>query len=1066
MRSHRSAMVLPALLACLLWGTQLSAQATTGTVTGRVVDATTQQPIPSASVLVVGTQRGVLTSPDGRFLITNAPAGQQRIRASIIGYSAQEQAVNVTPGQAASVTLELSPTAVQLTEVVAVGYGTQRRADVTGSVASVSTEQLQRTAVTSLQQGLQGAVAGVQVTQGDAAPGGGIRMQIRGTNSFNPGSATPLYVIDGIPLAASGVNKDALGSRREGDLNSLTETNPLATLAPSDIESIEVLKDASATAIYGSRGANGVVIITTRRGRRDSAGQFSFNMTHGLASVVREIPVLDAYGFTSYVNQAYINAYGPDTEYPYGGRVGSRTPEQIRDLVGAGTNWQREIFRDAPTSDYQLGFSGGDDNGTYSIMANWLDQTGVIRGSGFDRTGLRINLDRNVFSAVRVSTNVALTRSLNNMVRTASMSGWRNVGIVRQALTYVPIQWPDTTGTRTDPRAEDAATWSAYGANPLRYTDEVSESDQITRGVGGLRAVTQLGHGLALDISVGSNYERRSYKTYFPRTVNEGRAVNGHAIQAGSEFTNIVSENLLRFNRSVGAAHRLDAITGFTYENNWSTWNSMEAQTFPNDILGANVMQGGSNVFPGQSSISDWQLASFLGRVNYTLLDRYVLTATFRADGSSKFAANNKWAYFPAVAAAWRVVDEPFLANQNLLSDLKLRASYGRSGNQAIGPYESLASLTVNQILMNGVPTAAYVVNRLANPNLKWETTDQYNLGLDFGTWNNRITGLVDVYHKSTYDLLQQISLANVTGFGTAWTNSGEVTNRGVEAQIGVDVLTGENLGGLRWNVSANASRNRNRIETLGTGLEQQFAGRLGSGGGLEATPFIQKEGLPIGAMWGYRTDGLVRTAADSVAYAALNPGAFRIGDVRLVDTNGDGVINAADQVMIGDANPDWTWGLNNRLSLGRFDLSALVTGVHGNDIINTERMRHLTLNGSMNVPREYVENAFHPEINPDGKYPMIRQSRQTIANARFIDAYIEDGSFVRLRNVQLGYQLPLRTAQSARVYVNAINPITWTNYSGYDPEVSAFGSPQMPGVDMGSYPQQRIFQIGVSTTF
>ncbi len=1062
MTFRRYAVVSSTLLAAsAVAGAQAQAQATTGTITGRVLEANTQQPIAGARVLITGTTAGTTTRDDGRFVLTAVPAGVRTLRVARIGFSPLDSTVSVSAGLPVVANFALRAAATTLSDVVVVGYGTQRREDLTGSVASVAAEELAKTTVTTFEQGLQGRVAGVQVTQGDAAPGGGMRVQVRGTNSMNSGSAQPLYVIDGVPVASSGTSK-AQGSLSEGNLRSLTETNPLATISPEDIESVDILKDASATAIYGSRGANGVVIVTTKRGRRGSTGQYTMNLSQGYSSVVRTVPVLDAYQFANYVNTAFINAFGPNTEYPYGRRAGSMTPDSIRSLVGSGTDWQKEIFHSAPVTDGTLGFSGGDDRGSYNVSGNLLQQSGVIRGSQFKRGGVRINLDRDVTKSFRLSTNFAATRSVNDMVRTSTLNGYNAIGIVRGAVTYVPFTFRDTT--RSDARAEDAGTLATYGANPLRYTDEVNENDQITRGIGGVRGVIQLGHGFAFDQNFGANYERRTYGAYYPRTVNEGRNSQGEAIASGSEFGNLLSESLLRFNGEISRTQHVEALGGFTFQNDKSTWNSQEVQGFPNDILGGNVLQNGTVPQAPQTGLGTSQLASYLGRVNYSLLDRYLLTGTIRADGSSKFAANNKWSTFTAAALAWKAIDEPIMRRQHVLSDLKVRLSYGKSGNQAISAYQSLPAISGVNLTLNEVVVPAYVVTQLGNDNLRWETTSQYDAGVDFGAMNNRLTATVDVYKKNTYDLLQQITLAQNTGFDNAWINSGNVNNKGVELQAGYDILRSQGRRPVTWNISANASHNVNRIQSLGNGILQQFAGNLGAGGNLEVKPFIQKPGLPIGAMWGYTTNGLIRSAADSAAYSKLLGSAIRVGDVSYKDLNGDGKITTADQSMIGDANPKWVWGLSNNVRFGKFDLSTLVTAVRGNDIINAERMRYLNLDGTINVPTEFIDNSFDPKTNPNGKYPLIRQDRK--GDARFSDIYIEDGSFVRLKNVQVGYNIGLPRARTARVYLNAVNLYTWTKYTGFDPEVSAFGGSERPGVDLGSYPQSRVVNFGINTTF
>ncbi|HEY0778563.1 MAG TPA: SusC/RagA family TonB-linked outer membrane protein, partial [Gemmatirosa sp.] len=754
---------------------------------------------------------------------------------------------------------------------------------------------------------------------------------------------------------------------------------------------------------------------------------------------------------------------GAATQYPYGGRPGSMTPDSIQKALGAGTDWQSLIYRNAPITDANLSAQGGDDRGSYTVSGNLLDQQGVVNGSSFRRGGARFNLDRNVTDRFRLSSNFTLTRSINDMVRSSTINGYNAIGIIRDAVTYTPIWNADSA--KYGSRVEDPTTLANFGSSPLRYTDEVSENDQVTRGLGGIRGTLTLGKGFSFDENIGANYEARNYGAYFPSTVNEGRTASGDALQSGSLFNNILSESWLRYAGNVSSSQHLDAIAGFTYQNDRSNWNSQEVQGFPNDILGGNVLQNGTVPLTPQTGLSTSQLVSYLARVNYQLLDRYLLTGTIRADGSSVFAQNNKWSAFPAIAFAWRVIEEPFLRRQSVLSDLKVRLSDGKSGNQAINPYQSLAAIGgISNVTLNETTVPAYAVTQLGNPNLKWETTNQFDAGLDIGAFSNRLTGTVDIYRKNTYDLLQQITLAQNTGFGTTWINSGNVTNRGVEFLVGYDVLRNAQKGGLTWNTSFNASHNTNRIMSLGNGVQQQFASRLGAGGNLEATPFIQKVGLPIGAMWGYTNNGVVKNAADSAAYAKLLGSAAHIGDLKYADINGDGKIDANDQHVIGDANPKWQWGWNNTVHYGKFDASALVIGVKGNSIINTERMRYLTMNGTINIPTYYLQNAYNPTTNPNGIFPMVLQSRQ--ADTRFSDIYIEDGSFIRLKNVQLGYTLNLPRARNTRVYVNGINLLTHTRYTGYDPEVSAFGDPTHPGVDLGSYPQQRTFTFGLNTSF
>src|SRR6266576_309938 len=880
----------------------------TGTITGHVTDAPTGRAVMGVRMTVVGTDRGAVTHEDGGFVLTDVPEGAHRVRASRIGFTPQEQTVVVVAGQSVPADFTLSTVAVSLSDVVVVGYGTQRRADLTGAIVSVPPDQLQKTAVVSLHQALQGNAAGVAVTQGDAAPGGGITVQVRGVTSPS-GDNQPLYVIDGVPIGTAGADKFSLGPS-EPSFTTMTTTNPLSTLAPSDIESIDILKDASATAIYGSRGANGVVIITTKRGQRGQPGLITFNSSTGMSRVVHELDVLNARDYTTYVNQAYWNATpdslrirGDSSALPYGGRTGSIRPDSIARLYGAGIDWQRAIFRTAATRDLQLAFSGGDGSGSYAVSGNYFDQDGAIRGSGFGRGGVRANLDRRLNSVVRISSSLDVTRSKANLVRSSGTEGTSAEGIVRGALRYSPLpnEAYDTSRLAVDPRAENLALSGSLGANPLRYTDEVHESETVTRGLGGLRMFAQLLPSLSFETSIGANYERKGVDSYFPRTVFEGRNTDGLAIVSGSEYVNLVHEDLMRFDRELGTNHHLDAVAGLTYEWNRSNWNRDQVSKFPDDLLGSSALQRGLAWAAPISGVAVWKTASYLARVNYGFRDRYLVTGTLRSDGSSRFAVNNKWATFASLGLAWRAKQEPFLRDVAFLSDLKLRASYGQSGNQAIGTYQSLATVEGTTTVIGEQLVSAVYFGRLANPNLRWETTTQYDLGLDLSAWGDRLMMTGDVYRKRTDGLLQSVNLAPNTGYPSATFNSGEVTNTGFELQGDLRVLAGS-AGGPSWQVSANVARNVNKIVSLGA-TEQQFANRLGAGGGLEVNPFIEKPGLPIGAIWGYRTDGIFKDQAAVDAYKSVQPDA-QVGDYRYKDLNGDGHLTDADRTMIGNVNP------------------------------------------------------------------------------------------------------------------------------------------------------------------
>jgi TonB-linked SusC/RagA family outer membrane protein len=1071
MRPVRIAVLLSALVCSALGAERAAAQTPMGVVTGRVIDSTTRKPVVGARISVIGTQRAAPTRDDGTFVLTAVPVGSQRVRINVLGYRTQDIGVTVLAAQAVTANFVITRSATALSEVVVVGYGTQRRSDLTGSVASVPTEELLKNSPQSLEQGLQGRVAGVTVTQGDAAPGGAISVNVRGVSTTS-GSTQPLYVIDGVPIGSDGFSKMDLGGS-EPSFTTLTSVNPLSSISPSDIESIDVLKDASATAIYGSRASNGVVMITTRRGR-GGQGQFSMSYNSGFSSVVKQVNVLDAFDYATYANRAYANA--GRTDCPWGCGVStttgqpSQTPDQLVAQYGNGINWQDKIFHDGQTRDLQLGFSGGDNVGGVSISTNYYDQQGAIIGSGFNRGGVRMNVDRQLNSILHVSSNLSGNRSTSQLVRTSGTEGTTAQGIIRSAIRYspLPVESIDSTRSAGDPRAENSSYFARFGANPERYTDEVNETEAINRGLGSVRLTATLPRGFSLETSLGGNLEDRGDNSYFPRTVYEGANNNGLAIVSSAEYRNLVQEDLVKYAVELNPNNRIDAVGGFTYEWNQSSYIKNQVSSFPDDALGSARLQNGLTSATPQTGVDVWKLASWLGRANYSLYDKYLITGTARRDGSSRFAINRKWANFSSVGLAWRMNKESFFQKFKSLDELKLRASIGQTGNQAISPYQSLATINGNTTVIGEQVVAAAEIGRLANPDLHWESTLQKDLGFDASFFGSRWTMTADVYDKNTTDLLQTVNLATNTGYSSATFNSGSVTNKGLELASDIQVLRGAGTGvrGLQWIVSGTFSRNRNRITDLGNTL-QQFSDRLGAGGGLEVNPFIQKPGYSIGTIWGYKTDGIYRTPAEVAAGLATNPAA-RLGDYRYVNTNGDSILSSDDRTKIGDVNPDYTWGLTNRFRFGKFDLSALVTASHGNSIINSSLLNYLTLNGTNgNIPYEVYNNAFDPVTNPNGKYPEIRSDRSGVGP--FSDAFVEDGSYVRLKNVQLGYELSpnlVPGVQTARLFVNGINLLTKTKYTGFDPEVSAFSDASMRGVDLGSYPQSRTFTVGLTATF
>ncbi len=1047
------------LLLFLFFGQTAYAQATQ--LTGQVIDET-QTPLIGVSILNRTGQGGTVTDVDGRFSLSVNQGDE--LAFTYTGYG--EETIQV--GNDKDITVQLNSSAALLDEVVVIGYGTTKKSDLTGSVSSVKAEDLSKTTVTTLEQGIQGRLAGVQVTQGDAAPGAGISIQIRGTNSILGGSE-PLYVIDGIPVTNPSAGQGDLGAS-EGNNRIISTTNILATISPSDIESIEVLKDASATAIYGSRGANGVVLITTKKGSAGK-GEITFNTSFGLATVKNKLELLDAATFIEYQNKAYENAGQPVSAWPYApDTVSNPQKPTVSEVLALGNeayvDWQDEVYQTATINDYQLGFSGGSDKGNYSILASYLDQSGVIKGSQFTRGGLRTNLSYNVNDRVNVTGNLAVTRSRNNLVRSSTNTTQATGGIVRSVLKYPPIRpvFRDTNGVvklrenEDDFRLEDPAIFQQFGANPLRYTDEVTEEQNFTRLLAGVNVSVEIFEWLSADVRLAANYLDRKNNTYYPRTVSEGFGLNGLAVVSSNEFSNLINENLLRFNKSFGR-NRLEGLAGFTYETNKDYWINNEARDFPDDELTFYSLQRGLSHVPTRTNTSTWKLASYLGRVNYIIADKYLFTGTLRYDGSSKFALDKKWAPFYSFAFAWRASQEPFIQNIEAISNLKLRLSYGQSGNQAVGAYQSLATIEGVTTSFNNQLVPAVVEGRLANSSLRWETTSQYNAGLDFELWDGRLFSTVNYYFKETDDLLQNITLAPNTGFNNALVNAGTIQNKGFEFELGLNPIRKS----VTWQVSANFSVNRNKITDLGS-VEEQFADRLGAGNGLTVLPFIQRPGLPIGSIYGYQETGIFQNEEEVAAFINVQPNAA-VGQIRYQDTNGDKTINDEDRIVIGDVNPDFIWGVSNSFDYKGFDFSFLFQGVVGADIINTLSIANHNLDGRTNIPLSVYESAWTGE----GSSNTFRQIDLDNTNGRFSNRFIEDGTYLRLKNLQIGYNFRQPAGVSwisnLRLYANAINLITITDYSGYDPEVSAFSGGAMRGVDLGNYPQSRTIMFGLNLT-
>jgi TonB-dependent starch-binding outer membrane protein SusC len=1051
-------VLLLSLTGSLLLPPAVVAQTEVGRIAGTVTsaDSAILQPLAGTTVLVLGTQLGTVAGSDGRYSIANVPVGTHTVRAQRIGFAPLERTVVVTAGQTVTVDFALTTQAVRLSEIVSVGYGTQLRRDLTGAVASVTTEALERgTPISSLDQLLQGTAPGVHVNTASNAPGGGISVRVRGTASLGA-SSEPLYVIDGFPLESDESSLPGNGGR-----DRTAPPNPLAALNPNDIERIDILKDASATAIYGSRGANGVVLITTKQGQ-SARPQVSLDFYGGVQEVTKRYDLLNAQEYMDYANEWAANA-SPAIAIPY--------PQSVRDTVTANTDWQDLIFREATVRSLQLtarGATRGESVTRYSLSGGYYDQAGIVLGSGLRRYSGRINLMQQVGTRLQLGGNLTANRARSQSVPTDGQQN-RGAGAVSAALQYaptLPVRRSDGTYTlirqgvpiQLDPPETP---------NPISLAVDVRDSLSDTRVLGNILGEYAIIEGLKLRLSLGADYADRWRYTYYPRTTLRGMDVGGDAIRSTTSTTSWVNDNTLAYQRQFGRIHDVSLLGGYSRERRDLDGETINGQGFVNDVTGYFDIDAATVFGSPTSRQSSWALESWLGRVNYSLLDRYLFALTGRRDGSSRFGADHKWAFFPSAAFAWRASSEPFLENVRYLDELKLRVAYGEVGNPAIGPYQSLARLTSQGYSFGGNTAGGYFVSSIANPDLRWERSREVNVGLDVSAFN-RVTLVADYYRKKTRDLLLLVSLPFESGFESALQNLGGLENRGFELGIDTRVIDARDRGGVSWRASLSLARNRNKVTDLG-GLPTIFAQT--PTGDYNIPGSVIEVGQPIGMFYGFKSGGIVRDSAHaaSIGWRDFDGNPFAPGDVLILDLNGDSAITVADQTIIGDPTPDFTYGLTNTIGYRGFELSALIQGVQGNKILNINRIR---TEGSprSNLSRERWLNRWTPQ-NPNAKFPRIRENPNQVSPNNYTDNLLEDGSYLRLRSATLSYIIPTAWigkygVNAARVYVTGTNLFTATDYSGFNPDVSSQGTGNANrGIDIGAYPLARTVTFGVNIT-
>lgn len=1007
----------------------------TGTVTG-----SSGGPLSGAQVIIVGSTLGAQTDGQGRFTIAGVQPGTHRVQAEHVGYATQEKSVTLTTGQATADFI-LAPAAVQLDAVVAIGYGTARTKDLTGAVSTVSGEEvLTKAAPTSaVSNALQGKAPGVQVTINSGVPGAGASVRVRGTNSISANSE-PLYVIDGIPAVQGTSSQDPT-------------YNPLNEINPNDIASIQILKDASSTAIYGSRGANGVILITTRRGTRNQ-DQLTLESSYGIQQITKTIHPLDAQQFATLVNEAYINS-GRDARYCKAGLPGCEGETESVIWGAQSYDYPDLMVRNAAQQSHTLTLSGGDARTRYLISGNYLDQDGILVNSNFKRYGLRLNLDRMMSDRFRTGTSIGLARTGQNVSRTDNGGIGASANGILAAMNFDPSLAPKNEAGEWNQRA----ILGEQLENPLANTMEIVDTRNEWRGVGNIFGEYDLTSALRVRSTVGLNAHFWRNPYFAPRTIAPGAGSEGSASMNTGYDRTLTNENTLTYRRDLGG-NALELLGGFSVQTYSSESSSSHAEGFPSDELQWNNLGAGSGFRSVGTGYSDWALLSYLGRVNYNVSDKYLFTATARRDGSSRFGANNKWAVFPSAAFAWRAIDEGFMQNQSLFSDLKLRLSYGVTGNQAVSQYQSLARLSTQfvGIGVNNEEVTLVPSGSAPNPDLKWETTREFNAGVDAGFFDNRVTLSLDAYHKKTDDLLLWVNLPRTSGYNNQLQNLGSVQNNGVELSLSTVNVERESFS---WRSTLNLSANRNEVLDLG-GVDHVFPGGSRYGWFLDGgQSHIVQVGEPLGSIYGYQTLGLWQEgdACDLEDAAQCTPGEYH-----MADTNDDGKIDAADRTILGYAEPKFFGGFSNALTAGPFSLDAFFNFSYGNDVANVSRVFTELATGFLNES-ERVLDRWTPE-NTNAEIPRANNARPR----RLYGALVENGSFLRLSTLTLGYRLPeslITGVSNARLYLTGQNLFVLSDYSGFDPEVNSVGGDaRLSGVDSGAYPRARVWNLGVSVTF
>ncbi len=1051
-------------------------------VTGVVIDEVDESPLIGVTVMEVGTQKGVITDIDGNYSIT-VKDENSRLSFTYIG----KEAKTIRVGNRRKVDVTMGDQANELNELVVIGYGSAKKSDLTGSVASMKASAIEESRSASFTSALAGKIAGVMAIQNGGDPGAGINIKIRGASSVSAGTS-PLYVIDGVLMENS--QSEVSGASRMGD----TSLDPMALINPNDIASIEVLKDASATAIYGSRGANGVVIITTKSGTKDGSTQLSFSADAGFDL----LPQKRTYALSGEEYEDYMRLrfplpvdFVPGETVLTGNTALGWNQDGTPKRTGINRVWQDEIFRLGVSQNYNVSLRGSSKKNTYAFSLGYYDKKGIVKNSDMNRFSYSMKAESTVNNFLKLGMNLSGSVMVNNGIVNATNQTQSN--IFTQMLIFRP--------NITDREIEDSTDADDPGSswnNPITNLNSVTQRTDARRTQGTAYVVITPSKHWTLRSTIGGYMTDAKSKNFYPSTSGMGRVDKGRATHGVARTTNLLNENTLTYMQTFNKIHTVNVMGGITFQrtifdNLTTTTTGLEIESLDEESL-----KFGANILAPENSYSYYSLMSYLGRVNYTLKNRYLFTASFRADGSSKFPKGNKFSYFPSGAFAWKMNEEAFLKDVEKIDQLKLRLSYGRTGNQSINTLAALAMMSKKYYSFNTAQgtTGSPIINMgvipgtIGSDKLRWETTDQYNVGIDLSLFNSRVNFTADVYYKYTTDLLITEQLPGISGYQSVVRNIGSVVNKGLELNLGTVNM---NRKDFTWTSDLNISFNKNKVKNIGSGDRIPITPTaIMQGHFLDV--FYVREGYPIGAMFGYKTDGLYQCRDFSDFYDAsgnfisdkaqqkviydeiksnnkqftLKEGvvsrgnAVEPGYLKLKKQGEGDVINSDDRVYLGSNEPKFFGGFTNRFSYKNFELSVFLQFSYGNKLFNTN---HAMLRGynNYNIEQQYYDDMW----TIDKQDAPLHTYSDGLGRQTPTDLQAEDASYLKVKEISFSYRLPKKTlrhlgVKGAKVFVSGINLFTFTKYSWYDPEFSST-NPLTGGLDKYSYPTARTLNAGFS---